>query len=463
MKHRIYIMHRRFMYSVIGVLLWMLIGGTSCKKYLNEKPAQNLAVPSTVKDLRAVLDNTLANVVSPSLQELGSDDYYLETGVWSGLDQELRQFYLWAPDARLSTNQWEWNYPYKVVYEANFVLDLLPRIVIKQDEQTEAANVKGCALFHRAFMFYQLAQLFCKPYSTTAATDPGIVIKTTPVVDERVTRSTVQQTYAQVIDDLKLAAELLPATQRVNTRPNKAAAYGLLARACLSMRDYTNAELYADKSLAVYSYLVDYNTLTPAASPVLPTNPLNNQEILFLSGNTIAGVFSQNLGAIPDSLLYRTYQANDLRKIVFYGNNGRYWQGSYATYQGSYSIFDGVATDEVMLIRAESRVRNGNMAGGLGDLNTLLRKRWKTGTFTNITASGSADALDKVLLERRKELPFRCLRWTDVRRFNLDGANITPKRIINNVTYSLPPNDPRWVFLIPDVEINRSGIQQNPR
>jgi hypothetical protein len=97
------------------------------------------------------------------------------------------------------------------------------------------------------------------------------------------------------------------------------------------------------------------------------------------------------------------------------------------------------------------------------DLNTLLRKRWKSGTFADRTASSDADALNLILIERRKELVFRGLRWSDLRRLNLDGANITLTRKISGINYTLSPNDSRWVFLIPAQEINQSGIPQNPR
>lgn len=450
--------------KIFILLLCVVLTGvvTSCKKYLDKKPTQSLAVPSTVKDLRAVLDNTLANVVSPEFTEYTADNFYVQSSVFNGMPEEMRKLYVWDANARITVSTSVWTNPYLVIYQANFVLDLLPKIQIAQNEQSEAANIKGTALFYRSFMFERLAQLFCRPYSATAATDLGLVIKTNPSVDEPVTRSTVQKTYEQIIADFTQAADLLPEKQSVNTRPNKAAAYGALARVYLSMRDYPNAELYADKSLSSYNTLLDYNTLTPSASPQLPSNPLDNPEILFLSGHSLSGLFTANPNAMPDTLLYQSYAANDLRKIVFYANNGKVFHGSYHTYTGPYSIFDGIATDEVMLIRAEARVRNGNVAGGLVDLNTLLRKRWNP-SFTDITATGQADALDKVLMERRKELAFRGLRWSDLRRFNLEGANITLKRILDNVTYTLPPNDPRWVLLIPDIEIGRSGIAQNPR
>jgi tetratricopeptide (TPR) repeat protein len=322
------------------------------------------------------------------------------------------------------------------------------------------------ALFYRAFMFHQLAQLFCEPYSTSTAGNPGIVLRTTAETDAPIARSTVQQSYDQIINDLKTAAELLPASQLYTTRPNKAAVYGELARVYLSMRDYVNAEAYASNVLAGNSVLIDYNSLSPASNPVLPTNPINNPEILFISRTTLSGVFSASHEAIVDTSLYRSYNTNDLRKTVFFGLNGsnNYWKGSYYAFGGlDYSIFDGLATDEIYLIRAECRARKGDANAAMDDLNTLLRNRWKTGSFTNIVAIDANDALTQVLKERRKELAFRGLRWSDCRRLNLEGANIALTRVVNGTTYTLPANDLRWALLIPDLEINRSAISQNPR
>jgi len=68
------------------------------------------------------------------------------------------------------------------------------------------------------------------------------------------------------------------------------------------------------------------------------------------------------------------------------------------------------------------------------------------------------------LKERRKELLFRGLRWTDLRRLNLDPRfAVTLARNVSGQIYSLPPEDPRYAWPIPDDEIQASGIPQNPR
>jgi hypothetical protein len=101
----------------------------------------------------------------------------------------------------------------------------------------------------------------------------------------------------------------------------------------------------------------------------------------------------------------------------------------------------------------------------MNDLNILLLNRWKAGSFEPFTASTIEEALDKILAERRKELPFNAnLRWQDLRRLNKDpNRAITLKRELDGRTYILPPNDNRYVFPIPPDEIKLSGIEQNDR
>lgn len=433
----------------------------SCKKYLDKKPQQNLAIPSSLNELEAVLDNQSGNSSSPGDLEFVADNYYLTNTSWSNARVTERDGYIWDKNAT-TTSINIWISPYQAVYNANFILDILPKISFEESERSHYNAIKGAALFFRAFMFHQLAQLFCKPYSSSAGTDPGIVLRLTSNINEASARSTVQQTYDQIISDLRSAIELLPETYVYATRPNKVAANGLLARVFISMRDYTNAKVYSSSCLALNNSLLDYNS-SPTALPGI----LNNPEVLFISKEGYApyGIFEPSNCKI-DSNLYKSYAANDLRKTIFFGvntDNTNYWKGSYFPDYGQSDIFDGVATDEIYLIQAECLARSGNIDSAMYYLNTLLRKRWKTGTFTDLTASTSSDALNQILTERRKELVFRGLRWSDLRRFNLEGANITLNRIINGNQYTLPPNDLRWVILIPDVEITRSGIAQNPR
>ncbi|MBN8835738.1 MAG: RagB/SusD family nutrient uptake outer membrane protein [Sphingobacteriia bacterium] len=436
------------------IYLLLCITCCSCEKYLDTKPDTSLVVPSTVQDLQAILDNTTRmSRCYPFATELAADNIYLLTADYNGRTTTEKNIYIWGKDVYSDIDQNDWSLPYIVTYYANVVLDHVNNI-------NGTDNVKGQALFFRSFSFYELLQVFAKPYKKdSAALQAGIPLKLSPDINTPTIRNNIEVCYQQVITDLKKAIGLLPVNQLYKTRPSKGAAYALLSRIYLSMRDYSNAWLYADSSLQLNNTLMDYNTLN--ASATTPIASFNVEDLFHCALNG-AGAIGQSLAKM-DSGLYRSYSANDLRKTIFFKDNGN---GTYAfkgTYDGNGDKYNGLATDEMYLIRAECFARSGNTNAALTDLNTLLIKRWKTGTFIPVTATDATDALSKILTERRKELLMRGLRWTDLRRLNQElqwATTIT--KFINGSTYTLLPNDLHYVMQIPVNVINITGIEQNP-
>ncbi len=90
-------------------------------------------------------------------------------------------------------------------------------------------------------------------------------------------------------------------------------------------------------------------------------------------------------------------------------------------------------------------------------------KRWDTNQFIPYSFTDKDLALKTILTERRKELVFRGLRWSDIKRLNRDGYNITLSRTVNGQTITLPPHDLRYAIAIPEEIIELTEIQQNPR
>ncbi len=443
------------------IVFSLLFQVTSCKKYLDEKPSKNLVVPSTVADLQALLNNnsSINNGMTPRLLALVSDDNYVTTTTWlseSSIETTEPLNYIWDKNATDLVGSWEAAYDGPIYY-SNIVLDALPNIASNNGNLSTLNAIKGSALFYRAFAFQALAQLYCKPYNTTSKADPGIVLKLTSDINEKIVRATVQQTYDQIINDLNQAVTLLPSKSTFPTQPTVGAVYGLLARVYLSMRDYSNAGKYANLSLQQNSALMDFNSVISI--------PQFNVETTYFDMVYESILAYPSHGGLVDSNLYRSYDSNDLRKSVFFkaASGGAFaFRGSYYGFRLGLP-FDGIATDEMYLTRAECYARAGDVADAMADLNTLLKTRWKTGTFVPFAATNADDAKSQILTERRKELVYRGLRWYDLRRLNLEGANITLTRVINGTTYTLPPNDLRYVMLIPFEVINASGIQQNPR
>jgi hypothetical protein len=442
------------------------------KSWLNDKQNKSDVVPTTLKDFQAILDNhTTMNDVYPALGLISSDNLYLTDARIGSATVIERSAYLWAKDIFNGASSSDWSSAYKVVEYANIVLDGLPDVDVSASNQTDFDNITGSALFFRAFAFYTLSQTFCKPYnSSSAGTDLGIPVRVSSNVNQTSVRATVQQTYDQMINDLNRAASLLPVTPVYVYRPSKSAANALLAKIYLSMEDYTNAFSSVNLALADNSGLLDYNntSVVPQGTFRFPSavGGKSFNEIIFYAQSVNYATIRATAGtAIIDSTLFKSYGGNDLRKTIFFKDNGGGTVQYFGTYTGSAQCFSGIATNELYLIRAECYARQNNVAAALTDLNALLVKRWKTGTFTPITAVDANDALSKILQERRKELPFTGqIRWEDLRRLNKDQRFAQPlKRIYSGTAYTLPPNDDKYVLPIPDNEIQLTGMAQNPR
>lgn len=449
------------------IIIAALFGATSCNKYLDAVPDKSLTVPTTLQDMTALLDNDIIAIYSnPALGEIGSDDYYLEyTTYQSRTPLIARNAYTWQTDVFQGNTVIDWDFPYRAVYYSNVVLDNLGSIRVNTVNQTTFNIAKGRALFYRAFAFYNLAQLFAKPYiPKTAATDLGIPLRLDADLNTKSVRSTVRQTYDQIIKDLLEAKDLLPSQVSTNTPniPSRAAAFAMLARVYLNMQDYNNALAFADSALNLNSTLMDFNAVDTkqTLSFPYPANP----EVLYQAYEALYFYFT-GPRTIVDSTLYDSYDHNDLRRAVFFATRAatgtKYFKASYT---GTYDLFCGLATDEMYLIQSECYAREGDVAEAMKALNAPLTKRWRMGTYLPFTASTPSEALDIILKERRKELIFRGLRWSDLRRLNQDPQYaITLTRVLNGQIYTLPPNDPRYVYPIHEDEIKLSGIQQNAR
>lgn len=450
-----------------AVLLAVCIGW-SCKRseLLDEKPSSNLVIPSTLQDFQALLDLSSDMNATPSIGEANADNYYLDLADYNGLSVSAveRNVYLWKPvvfEANITNPSW--NLPYKQVFTANVVLEGLEKMTVTATNQTEVNTIKGYALFYRAYAFFNIAQVFAPMYdSATAATDLGIPLRLKSDISEKSVRSTVKETYDQIFSDLDAAAALLPAgvPPVYRNRPSKPAVQALLARIYLSMRAYTKAGAAANNCLQLYSTLIDYNNgISQTAN--LPFTRTNDETIYQSNMESGSRIFYGAIGVGNlDSNLYKSYAANDLRKVIYFRlvNNIPRFKGSYS---GATFPFSGLAVDEQYLIRAECYARAGNATDAMNDLNTLLRKRL-SGTYVPLTAADAADALAKVLTERRKEMPAR-QRLSDLRRLNKEGYNIVPKRVLDNQTYTLPVGSPLYVLPIPADVIALTGMQQNPR
>ncbi|RYF26398.1 MAG: RagB/SusD family nutrient uptake outer membrane protein [Flavobacteriales bacterium] len=456
-------------------LIYAVLVLTGCKDKLDIKPDTSLVLPVTVQDFEALLDNATVMNRTAALPHLSADEYIVPSlAVYNSLGSSITQnAYTWQADTYQGQGQiLDWNIPYSQVFICNSVLDALTEQGVGSNAQKQ--RIQGWALFARAYAFYDLASTFCKAYNEEqAGTDLGIPLKLSAAVTDVQQRSTLSTTYQQIVDDATRAAQLLQAEvpNDKRNRPSKVAAYALLARVFTSMRDYQQAEQAADLALAGYSKLIDYNTLVQRTNSSFT---YNSEETIYFSHceNSLYAQLTSLASAAfysADPEFLKQYHPCDLRKSIYFRLNAN---GNYG-YKGVNSVravpFTGLATDELILIKAECLARRGEVATAMQLLDQLLVKRWNPNAtmpatpYTPISVGNSQEALDRVLLERRKSLIYRCIRWTDLKRLNLEGANITLTRELGSQVYQLLPNSNRYAMPIPDDEIALSGIKQNNR
>ncbi len=449
----------------LTILTALLLPFAACKKWLDQKPDQKMVIITTLSDEQSLLDYYSFVNKGFAIGEAASDNFYVTDADYAIVPDYEKNLYKWNPDHVFAINGSAnaWSRHYDNVYRANTVLFNLEKITRTPNDGSDFNNVRGQAFFLRAKSFLAIAAIWSLAYDpATANTDLGIPLRLDPDFNAPTTRSTNEQTYQQIVGDLKQAVALLPASQVSVTRPSQGAACALLARTYLFMRQYDSCYRYASLALAMKSNLIDFNTLStgstyPFASIPFTTNP----EIIYYDNVAAPSLLSSSKAKV-DTALFQSYSTGDLRKTVFFKANSN---GSYF-FRGSYlgsGLFDGIATSELFLMHAECAARSGDITTAMNDLNTLLYKRWKTGLFVPFTASTPAQGLALVLTERRKELIFRDMRWMDIKRFNKEGAAITPQRILSGSSYTLSPNDLRYAMAIPEDIIALSGIAPNPR
>lgn len=458
-----------------SILILLIVFFSSCKRsFLDAKPNTSIIAPSSLADLEGLMENSnILNYTTPALPLLASDDYiFVDYSSWlSAQTSTERNSYIWAKDIYAGeTNIKDWNSGYSVIFYCNNVLETLTKIDVKNGNEKQYNTIKGWALFLRSYMFYELVQAFGANYDEgTFSTDLGIPVRLKAAIDETVQRSTIKQTYGQILSDLLEAKNLLGIEIPTNTnRPSKSAAYALFSRIYLSMRKYDLAEKYADSTLAINKKIIDYNGVSKTSTTPFP---YNNDETIFSITTVesysipLPSIANTRITVNPD--LIAAYHPKDLRLSIYFQKNAAtgnlYFKRRYS---GKLLPFTGLATDEIYLIKAECLARRNERLSTVTFLNSLLIMRFAPSDYVPITFDQNdtqSDILQKVLIERRKELVWRTLRWSDLKRLNKEGADITLTRVLNGITYTLPPNDPRYIFPIPDDEIQGSGIQQNKR
>jgi len=476
-----------------SIIIFSIIALSSCEKdFLDIKP-KGKVIPQSTDDYRKILDLVVQNnvgLIPTILRTYGitfylSDDYQIfDTASYDALlTTDRYEKYTWAKDGYLYKEDAEdidWQAMYAQIYIANSVINGVPDASGPESvKKTLIAEAK----VHRAFCYLALVNIYAKHYSSSASSDLGVPLRLDILLTISLERATVEEVYDQIIKDLEDAAEDLPASQDYNHRPTKAAAYGLLARTYLYQGNYAEALNYANLCLDIQDHLYDLNVEmiidTINDERYDGTNMFNfentftswmDEEIILhkttctrtSGGSSYHYSYMVTTPEVVENL-YDTL--NDLRfRLKFEKRNedeyytaaevGNRWSNGY------YPVV-GVTVPEILLTRAECNARLDHYQDAMDDINAIREKRLKSDAYAPLTASSREEAVEIVLLERRRELWGRGLRWFDLKRLNaIENANITIERSFTG--QQLVPGDSHWVMPIANLYITQNPeIVQN--
>lgn len=442
------------------------ITSLSCRKYVENVPVQGQRVLVYTTDYRLLMNNKSdAEIGAGNSASLGCDDIDLKDAVLQeniAYDITNVKMYTWAKPFYIEKmDDFDWNAMYKAIYTFNTVIAGV--MESKGGTQEERNTIYAEGLIQRAFTYFTLVNSYGKQYdAATASTDLGVPLLLEPKLFVNLERATVAQVYAQILKDVEVAIPLIPVNQVNSLRPNKAAAYALLAKLYLNMRNFSAAQQAAEQSLAITGTLYDYKTFVGPTKLPFP-RIVDNKEVL-LRRISRTSFFALRLSDDLMNLLGTT----DLRYTLFtqagsasylnYSGRG-FWPGN-----GSDASNVGLSVSDTWLMRAECLARAGRRDDAVKMVNDLRRLRFPTTGYVELTATTDQQALEMVVNERRREFFGTGLRWFDQKRLNKDAAFAkTVTRVFNGVTYTLLPNSNAYVFPLSAIIINQNPeMLQNP-
>jgi starch-binding outer membrane protein, SusD/RagB family len=386
-----------------------LLFGTSCKKFLDVKP-KGIIIAETVNDYEGLLtrDRNLMNPfgLSNSIIKVTDDLTQPEFSTQTNTSAEVN-LYFWREYINNTADKGPdvWAEFYNVIANMNAITEGV--LSATDGSEQKKKQIYAEAMVNKSFIYYQLLSFFSPAYEkASAATDYGVpYITSTDVSQAAPTRPSLQESYDHMITDVVAVIPDLPETNVNIARVTKNVAYAMLARIYMSMRDYTNAEKYADIVLnSGHATILDYNDYIGSNLPLTNSSP---EELFVRYSNNLAFTYSKNL--------LSKYNINkDLRIQFFAALQGN---GSYQFGSTPYNPNRGITYAEVYLDKAECLARKGDIEGALEIVNTNIRKnRFRSADYTLLTATSKEEAITAVLQERRRELAFKGIRWSDMKR-----------------------------------------------
>ncbi|MDO5607216.1 MAG: RagB/SusD family nutrient uptake outer membrane protein [Capnocytophaga sp.] len=437
-------MKKHILFSFFIALL-----GTSCDSYLDVKPKDRV-IPETLGDYRNLLTSGYQSFPKTKAKaSVRTDEMSINPDDFSA--PNYKDIFLWKDTGYdPETTEFDYDLLYRTIFYANEVISGVASI---NGDQSIKNQLVGEAHALRAYAYFELVNLFSKPYEAASArTERGVPLILEIDMENYTAPASLEQIYTQIASDIRESENLMNIAVQpdaVKYRFSKLSLEAFKSRFYLYKKDYANALEAVNKVLAQNGNLLDLNANT---QNILPNNIASGENIQALD-YAVDNVVNR-MAIVSPELIALYDAANDLRFPLYYTLDGN----SYKTEKGSsQSDMCSFRTGELLLAKAEILYRAGDENQAKTTLLQLAEKRYNATGFAAYTATVNALSgnafLEELMNERFRETAFEGYRWFDLRRN--DQKQIT--HTYNGITEVLQTADPRYTIAFP-----RSAQQQNP-
>lgn len=478
------------------IALMAVFSLNSCEKYLELEPvSESVAVSNTSADSvyyksANEVEAALAGAYSDFKNEYYELDYFVNgdaqsDDAYAGGDNpanfQIDDYKLDATNTNVSR---DWRYLYSTIGKVNTVINNVSAVTDPALTADRKAEIIGEASFIRAFMYFQLVQLWGDvPLQLTEVKtiSAAKLDEIYPIIFPA--RAPQADVYRQIIIDLETALASVRTTAPHKGFATKGAVNAVLAKvyATQEPHDWAKVKEYCDAVIAGgYTLLPDYDQLWNNAAE-------NTAESIF-EINYNGGITDGNWGTkifrgldwkkfnLPSNDLVKAFDdAGDTKRkaasITFQDVSGKWsdahWPQTHYPFINKYRNFNEgsnqnyifIRLADILLLKAEALNELGNQAGAI----TLVNQIRNRVNLANTTATSQADLRLAIEKERRLELAFEGIRWYDLKRTGraIAVANAAVGANGENLGYNLTQN--RLVWPIPQSDLDKNTkLTQNP-
>lgn len=392
-----------------------------------------------------------------------------------------------------SSSNVAWKSPYIVIGRANRIIAAAEGGALSDAAEAKATidQYAAEAKVLRALAHFDLVRIYGKPYTEDQGASLGVPLVTGVLESNaKPARSTVAEVYTQVVKDLTEA--ISSNALATETEPGYVSVWGakaILSRVYLNMGDYANAlsvaeDIIKNSGAALWTrdqYFKAWDASTPNESEFLfrlnVAGSTDNNDLNGI-GNLQQRDGYKEMVATKKFVDMLTSDPKDVRNDMFLPAKAEKEVAVYGTNkvflnklrgQGgnlrNVTIVPIIRLSEVYLTAAECAFRNNDKTKAVEYLNDLVKNRTTTvaslATVDNIT-------LDRILIERRKELIGEGQRYFDALRNNETITRYTSEadkgwhKTLSKEAQSFNRDYFKAIAAIPQAEINANpNIKQN--